>query len=159
MFLLNFLATLATVPMLRLIEDVLCRMHFSLPLAPGGAIHAPQRPPEVLCKSSVEVQAALAWTTGASVAVLSAVGLVSALPWGAASDRWGRRPVFWVSYVGILLGMLWSATVLRWPSVFSVRAVVLAPLGNLLGGGPQSMIACVFSAIADVTKADERYVI
>lgn len=69
---------------------------------------------------------------------------------GAMSDRYGRKPMLQISQVGAMLGYIIFAFALGWKSLIILFIARLIP--GFMGGN----IAIVFSAIADVTKPEDK---
>lgn len=68
--------------------------------------------------------------------------------------RMGRKPIFRLSFVSVILGGTWSLIVLyRW-DIFPVRLIWISPFFAMFGGGLPVTVAVIHSIIADV--ATER---
>ncbi|KAF1735228.1 hypothetical protein CRV24_004150 [Beauveria bassiana] len=110
------------VPMFRLIEDAIC--HGVLDDASPGLLD------EMTCKDD-DVQARLATFMGWSGLVNSIVTLITAFPFGAMSDRFGRKPTALLAYLGLSASFFVTPVMLGPPLRQSVRA---NPLGSATGG-------------------------
>jgi hypothetical protein len=91
-------------PMLRIMEDILCRKYFES-TAPFGA-HITLPIPEEKCKIP-EVRGELAMLNGWDAALSCIPGLFLALPYGYIADRYGRKIVLLLSLIGVTLGLAW----------------------------------------------------
>lgn len=100
-------------------------------------------------------------------------GLILSLPYGVMSDRWGRRPLLYLSLLGILLGEIWVRIVCKlaielfgrcrlliilglWSTVIPLRMVWLSAVFKIIGGGDQVLMAIAMVIVADVFNEDER---
>lgn len=88
-----------------------------------------------------------AWVFGLLMASYSAMQFVSSPILGAASDRWGRRPVLLVSLAGSVAGYTLFGLADSLALLFASRVVA-----GLAGGN----IATAQAVIADVTAPEER---
>lgn len=71
-------------------------------------------------------------------------------------NRIGRKSVFTWSLIGLNLGALWSAVVMKFWTVIPVRMLWLAPVFTLFGGG-LTVANMMFYAIAcDITPQIRR---
>ncbi|KAK7746086.1 hypothetical protein SLS62_009546 [Diatrype stigma] len=141
-------------PMVRLLEDTFCRDYYYADPAfprPGGPID------EKLCKVD-SIQTQVQDVLSIMVMLMSIVGLFSALPWGLAADRFGRRPIVFIDLVGIVIGTLIQMAVLRFHDVFPVRLIWLSAAGVAVGGGTPVLLAITFSIVTDATAEKDRFV-
>lgn len=72
------------------------------------------------------------------------------------SPRLGRKPIFRLSFLSVIIGGFWSYLVIVRSDIFSIRLILISPLFTIFGGGIPVFGAVVNSIIADVTT--ERYV-
>jgi MFS family permease len=79
-----------------------------------------------------------------------------AIPYGALADRIGRRPVLFLSLVGLLAQEVIMRFVTWWPAVFPLRLVWAVPLTTLVGGGSTVASAMLYLAVNDVIAEHER---
>lgn len=70
--------------------------------------------------------------------------------------RLGRRPVLSLSLAGIGLGATWTAVVLSFPAIFSVRLIWLESLGALVGGGNPVAVGLLLTMLTDASVEEER---
>lgn len=80
-------------------------------------------------------------------ATFSFFTVLSSVPWGAASDRWGRKPVLCVGIAGTVVSFAWISQADSLWELFAARA-----LGGLMGG----TLTAAQAYIADVTPPEER---
>jgi MFS family permease len=67
------------------------------------------------------------------------------------TDRLGRKPVFRLAFLGVIIGGCWSFLVIIYSDKLPIRLMLLSPLFSVLGGGVPVFGAVVNSIIADVT--------
>lgn len=101
-FLMGIGYFISAAPQLRLFESIICQQYYedSEHLSTGTGI------PEHLCKEG-PVQAALAQLLGWQSFFDNIPGIFLALPYGLLADRYGRRLIMTLSFVGQFAGMLW----------------------------------------------------
>ncbi|KAG6230634.1 hypothetical protein E4U34_000111 [Claviceps purpurea] len=87
------------------------------------------------------------------------VGLLTAVPYGLAADRFSRRNLLALSIGGILISMAGEIIVCLFPNVFPLRLVWLAVLFTLIGGGPLIFSALVFAIASDVSSDARRVIV
>ncbi|KAJ5945417.1 hypothetical protein N7516_005585 [Penicillium verrucosum] len=136
---------MSTAPQMAVYEEIICRDY-----------QATLIPPEVNpCKSDA-VQGELALVIGYQNTFDVLPGLILSLPYGVMSDRWGRRPLLYLSLLGILLGEIWVRIVCLWSTVIPLRMVWLSAVFKIIGGGDQVLMAIAMVIVADVFNEDER---
>ncbi|RDA91064.1 hypothetical protein CP533_3065 [Ophiocordyceps camponoti-saundersi (nom. inval.)] len=146
-FSLSCFSSVGSVPLNRLLEDRLCRQY--------GAHHARLSFfDERVCKADA-VQSQLAHINGILETLEAVVGLLVAFPYGALSDKVGRKPVILLSIAGFTLGSAWTAYVLARDQA-SIQAILLAPAFFMIGGGRHVTYSTLFSAVSDVTTQQNR---
>ncbi|KJR81573.1 uncharacterized protein SPSK_00715 [Sporothrix schenckii 1099-18] len=172
LFFLVFAATLALVPMLRLVEDAICRRHYGLNYGDDGGSNstvsvnthkqflendftrtATNGTDERLCKVDA-VQAELAWLGGVVSVTEAIFGLLASFPWALLSDRIGRKPVFRISFIGASLSFGWTSLILLRRDVLSVWWVLTCELFLLVGGGAGVAVTILHSIVTDVVVGD-----
>ncbi|KAG5919895.1 hypothetical protein E4U42_006395 [Claviceps africana] len=84
------------------------------------------------------------------------VGLLTAVPYGLAADRFSRRNLLALSIGGILLSMAGEIIVCLFPAFFALKLVWLAVLFTLIGGGPLVFSALAFAIASDVSSHVQR---
>lgn len=107
-------------------------------------------------------------------------GLLLAMPYGVAADRYGRVPIFFLSYLGQTLGVVWYFLVcksaaqlfdvmldmskrpdgltVRLPNVFPIEAIYVSSAFYIIGGGAFVFNAITYTYLADIFPAHERHV-
>jgi hypothetical protein len=83
-------------------------------------------------------------------------GIVLALPYGFAADKFGRKPVLLLSLIGLILEEMVVRFILWMSDRIPVEAIWAAPLLQLIGGGPQIATSMAFTIITDVFPASQR---
>lgn len=83
-------------------------------------------------------------------------GFITAIPFGMAADRYGRRPVLLVAILGALLQDVIMKAILWRPDLFSPRLVWLSSAALLVGGGDAVAGSMIFLVVADVAPARQR---
>ncbi|ATY61194.1 Major facilitator superfamily transporter [Cordyceps militaris] len=139
------------VPLFRLVEDAICH---------GVLAHtSPDVLDERRCKDD-GVQARLATFLGWSGLVGSLVTLVTAFPFGAMSDRFGRKPTALLAYLGLFASFFFTPVLLGPPLRQRVRDnPYLLLWGNLFqaaGGGIPVLLQTLYAVVADVSTEEEK---
>ncbi|KAF3026478.1 hypothetical protein E8E14_012970 [Neopestalotiopsis sp. 37M] len=142
----------AGIPMTRILEDRFCREYYGATESLGDEA---QPIDEDLCKVDV-IQSRLAYLVAVHAFIEAAIGCLVAMPWGFVADRIGRRPVWSLSLVGMILMILWQMAVVYFSSALSIRLYWLAPLGLLVGGGNAVTNATLYGLLADVLPESDR---
>ncbi|KAF4591640.1 major facilitator superfamily transporter [Ophiocordyceps camponoti-floridani] len=146
-FCLSCFGSLGSVPLNRLLEDRICRQY--------GADYARLSfIDEQVCKADA-VQSQLAHLNGLLDTLEAVVGLLVAFPYGALSDKVGRKPIILLSIAGFTLSSAWIAHVLAHEET-SIQAILLGPVFFLIGGGRHVTFSTLFSAVSDVTTQENR---
>lgn len=100
------------------------------------------------------------WQAGLTVTASGVMWMLSARPWGSASDRLGRRPVLMVGAVGFTLAYwalcLFVDGLLRWEVPVVVAVVGLVLLRALVGGTYAAIPAAGNALIADRVAPAQR---
>ncbi|KAL5041272.1 hypothetical protein BDW71DRAFT_201512 [Aspergillus fruticulosus] len=143
-FLMGIGYSISAAPQLRLFESIICEQYYgdSEALTPGTGI------PEHLCKEG-PVQAALAQLLGWQAFFDNIPGLFLALPYGLLADRYGRRLVMSLSFVGQFAGMLWVLLVC-WVGL-PIQVIWLSSTFLLIGGGSNVAASVSMMIITDST--------
>jgi MFS family permease len=92
-------------PWTRILEDIVCREHFST--------HARRWEPEIPeqdCKVA-PVQARVAMLKGWDLSFSCMPAIFLAVPYGALADRVGRKSVLLLALLGVVLGNWWTMAV------------------------------------------------
>ncbi|KAI5864839.1 MFS general substrate transporter [Durotheca rogersii] len=138
----------ASIPRTRILEDLLCRRYY---YGDAGASAVD----ESLCKED-PIQQRLALVLAVLTALDAAVGCVAALPWALVADKIGRKPVFSLSLLGMVLSALWTMAVLYFDDVFPLWLIWFGSAGALVGGGNAVTSGVLMSMTTDATTDDER---
>ncbi|OGM41673.1 hypothetical protein ABOM_009994 [Aspergillus bombycis] len=144
-FLLAASGAFLSLPLIRLIEDNLCRRTTEQ----GSSID------ERLCKTD-QIQSELAYLNGSLLLVEALVGLVVAFPFGALADRVGRKPIILFSTVGSQLALAWELSIIALQDTVPVQLVLAGPLFNMVGGGSTVQVANLYSIASDLVPETER---
>ncbi|KAK2623992.1 hypothetical protein QTJ16_006626 [Diplocarpon rosae] len=140
---------LVVVPRTRILEDVLCHRFYGNLDVRNGAID------ERLCKHD-EIQSELAYLTGLITSIEAVVGFAFAFPYGILADRIGRRPVFLLSMVGVILAMSADFTVLRFWRIIPIHLIIYTSLFEVIGGGNPVTTSVLYSIVVDVHLPGDR---
>ncbi|KAH8180233.1 major facilitator superfamily protein [Sarocladium implicatum] len=152
---------LTSAPLQEIMEDFICHSAY-----PDHTMNNPMIQDQ-RCKGP-EVQKTLAMARSWWVA-----SLLVQMPLGIIADKYGRRPVIFLSLFGILLEGTLLITIreslpaqsrftfsqpisVLHPQTFTIWAVVWAPLAYLIGGGPPMAAAMVWTILCDTVPALER---
>ncbi|KAI8673090.1 hypothetical protein NCS56_00774100 [Fusarium sp. Ph1] len=133
-------------PQQKIIEDIICRGYY-----PDHVLQIKDQ----RCKDN-HVQKTLAMVRGWHLAFGMAVPILPQFPFGIIADKYGRRPVLFLSLLGDLLQTAWVMMVLYFPDVFSIWAIIPGSLFFLIGGGGPMAGAMVWTIVADVVPTAER---
>ncbi|KAI1339718.1 MFS general substrate transporter [Xylariaceae sp. FL0016] len=144
LFLWVLSGTIVMVPVTSIAEDIFCKHYHGDGAKAGG--HD--------CKSE-DVQSAMAYVIGFTMAISGLISLIVAFPFGVLADR-SRKPVYFLAAVGQFVNLGWALTVLTWPDVIPIQLAVISPLFQLIGGGIMTAISIIFSIIADVQSSENR---
>jgi MFS family permease len=100
------------------------------------------------------------WQAGLAVTASGVMWMVSARPWGAASDRQGRRAILMAGAVGFTLAYwalcLFVDALLRWTMPAMVAFLGLVVLRGLVGGAYAAIPAAGMALIADRVEPARR---
>ncbi|KAK2034012.1 hypothetical protein LX32DRAFT_609167, partial [Colletotrichum zoysiae] len=141
------------IPSTRQLEDVVCRDYYGLLRSVDAGAGRPID--ERQCKEDV-IQSKVAMLFAVSGTLEAAVGTLSTFPWGIVADRIGRKKVFSLAVLGMLLDQLWFFLVCTFPETFPIKAIWLGPFFMFIGGGNGVLSAIVSSMISDVTASEHR---
>ncbi|KAH8820882.1 major facilitator superfamily domain-containing protein [Xylogone sp. PMI_703] len=153
-FILAFGGTLMVLPAIRVYEDVLCHQYYEK-LPDHGHISLAGQIDEKLCKGE-EIQTRLNTLLGGLAVLGSIPGILMAMPYGLLVDRIGRKKVFALSAVGIILGGMFNLTVLWFSNIFPLYLVLLSPLFTFIGGGEATLGTIFFSIGSDISTEANR---
>ncbi|RFU33894.1 hypothetical protein B7463_g2408, partial [Scytalidium lignicola] len=137
-------------PLNRVLEGIICR-DFYPEMAGASPLSLSDDP---RCKST-EVQSNLAMLRGWQATLECLPGIITGVPYGLLSDRYGRKMVFNLSLSGIILTAMWYATVCWWSNIFPVWVTLTSTLFSFIGGGSTIFAATIYTVVADVVPDDE----
>ncbi|KAH7029234.1 major facilitator superfamily transporter [Microdochium trichocladiopsis] len=137
----------------RIFEDVFCRQYYAdkTEFQLGDPID------ERMCKED-EIQSRLAFLFAVSISIDAIVGCLSALPWGAAADRIGRKTVLVFCLAGFTMQIMWMMVVGWFSDTIPAEFYWLSSLTLLCGGGNAAAGACIGSMVSDILPELERSV-
>ncbi|PHH73090.1 hypothetical protein CDD80_4039 [Ophiocordyceps camponoti-rufipedis] len=131
-----------------IVEDIICRGHF-----PDHKLRMPVL--DGRCKDPA-VQKTLAMIRSWSMSADMLIPLVVQVPYGILADRYGRRTVLILAFVGCVLQTSWVILVLRLPDIFSVWSLLYGSAAYAIGGGGQMAAAMIWTIITDITPISDR---
>ncbi|KAG7139286.1 MFS efflux pump atnC like protein [Verticillium longisporum] len=134
-------------PLFRLVEDAICHVHYQKDLA--------EPIEEKECKVD-EIQSQLAYLLGTGAVIGALVTLVVAFPYGVLADRLGRKPAFFLAYLGILLGFGWAPFVLSVSKQPNLWTLLLGQFFFLIGGGVSAAVNSIYAMASDVSTEENR---
>ncbi|KAI0104637.1 major facilitator superfamily domain-containing protein [Nemania sp. FL0031] len=144
----NLALRLLNLPLNRVIELRYCndyyRKHDPFVIEPGGQID------EGLCKID-PVQQKLAWLEAFIGTSITICDLVVTVPYGAISDRLGRRLVLCLNVLASAVLFAWIVLVGKIHTI-PVEAMIAAPFLALFGGGECVFVSTVFALLADSSQ-------
>lgn len=140
---------LTNAPLQEIIEDFICHNQY-----PDHMMNEPTIQ-DRRCKEP-DVQKTLAmvksWWSSAEMWVPALVQI----PYGIIADKYGRRPVIFLSLFGVLLEGCIAIVILLHPQTFSIWGIVATSLTYFIGGGPPMATAMVWTILCDSIPAAER---
>ncbi|CAK7208859.1 hypothetical protein SCUCBS95973_000254 [Sporothrix curviconia] len=158
--LVDFAAFFLDAPQTSILEKAICSRYYG-PDGAGGAhddLHGSSTsigdpPPDCTVGP---VQAELATVTQMLNTFNRIPGFFVVIPLGVAADRYGRRPVLFLTFFGALLQDLIAKVILWRPGVFTPRLIWLSSLAGFVGGSNTVATAIVFLVVADVAPPQRR---
>ncbi|KAK3336087.1 major facilitator superfamily domain-containing protein [Cercophora scortea] len=156
MFIISLAGGLSVPPMTAAMEGILCRqMHpevaHGIPPIRGVLDVFKDR----VCKEN-DVQRYLALLRGWGATFDCVPGLLTAIPWGIVSDRWGRQPVLVLGVLGLNLSIVWVYFIFYFFDVFPLWAVWFSSFFLLIGGSGTVLLAMIYTILADVVPVAGR---
>ncbi|KAJ5131395.1 uncharacterized protein N7515_007434, partial [Penicillium bovifimosum] len=142
---------MSTAPQVAVYEEIICRNYQANLHKAGNETLGDSNP----CKSEA-VQGELALVIGYQNTLDVLPGMALSLPYGVLADSWGRRPVLYLSMLGIVLGEIWVKIVCLGSRFIPLRMVWFSSLFKIIGGGDQVVTAVALVIVADVFTDDER---
>jgi MFS family permease len=104
-FLIEMSDYMIKAPLMRLLEDVICRSYYESAEPPSIDLSIPI--PEENCKLP-GVQSQLAMLKGWDTVISCIPGLLLSVPYGVLADKHGRKLVLVLALGGIMLSLLWG---------------------------------------------------
>ncbi|KAM7213648.1 Major facilitator superfamily domain containing protein [Rhypophila decipiens] len=150
----DFAILLSKAPQLSILESqVYSIIHFNV--APNDS--DTQQPEQDFCKSDI-VQGELAILTGWKETFDTIPGIILALPYGYAADRYGRQPILLLSLLGVILEGIFERLLIWWHSggLGELRSLWWVPLYQFIGGGPQVASSMAYAMISDLFPSEKR---
>ncbi|KAM5342366.1 hypothetical protein ACJ41O_013332 [Fusarium nematophilum] len=141
---------LLLLPTARLIEDLVCHVHYQD--ASAEIID------EMKCKVD-EVQSRLGYLYGWSGLCSSVIGLMVAFPYGMMSDKIGRKPTIIFAYSGVAVAFLFGPFALKmFRDQFRENPYLLlvGAFFQLLGGGVPVFLSTLYAVAADVSSEKDK---
>lgn len=142
------------IPQTRIYESIVCKQYYN-----DGRTQIP----EDECKLA-PIQGELAKIRAVAASIVSIPGILLTVPYCQLADRpkIGRKLILALSYFGVLLQAYTELIICRVAdandSRISLRLVWIAPIWNLLGGGPGVLSSVIFTMITDVVESSQRLV-
>ncbi|KAH8896378.1 MFS general substrate transporter [Thozetella sp. PMI_491] len=146
-FLIEFMASLFVPGYIAVLEQRICHDIYA---GSDGVL-----PADPDCKTSA-VQGKLASLRGWQTMLDCIPALVTTVPFGILSDKWGRHRVLALALVGTLLTMGYRIFVVYAQGLCPVELVLLAPIFGIVGGGPPVVLTMVYSSLGDIVSAESR---
>ncbi|KAI1323370.1 MFS general substrate transporter [Xylariaceae sp. FL0255] len=139
------------IPMIRVFEDILCRQYYDKirNREDGAPID------EGMCKVDA-IQSELAYLFAVMAALNAGLSCLSALPWGIAADRIGRRQIYAIGVTGMALSIIWIMGIGWFNVIFPPRLIWISPVFYLLGGGNPVISAVVQGMTVDIVPESQR---
>ncbi|PFH62851.1 hypothetical protein XA68_11632 [Ophiocordyceps unilateralis] len=135
---------------LQIVEDIICRNHY-----PDHKLGMPIV--DRRCKdTSVQKTLAMIRSWSMSADMLIRPALVVQFPFGIMADKYGRRTVLILAFVGCVLQTSWVILVLQLPDIFSVWSLLYGSAAYAIGGGGQMAGAMIWTIVTDVTPVANR---
>ncbi|ERS95483.1 hypothetical protein HMPREF1624_07999 [Sporothrix schenckii ATCC 58251] len=141
---------LTDVPIYEVLEDIICRQMGRMGNGDNGDNGTRG------CSGDADVQAELAFLRGWQLTLELLPGILMAIPYGIIGDRYGRKVMFIVCMVGILLTQLFYLLVCWRSDIFPVRLTWAASIFTFIGGGPVILNGIVFAMLSDVSPEASR---
>jgi len=140
---------LQTAPQTQILEDAICDKYYSE--------KDPLQSTTRLSRCKVEpVQEELSLIKGWQYSLDQLPGFIMALPYGALSEKWGRRSILILSLLGYLASVLWIQFVCWKSDFFPLRLTWLSSLAQFVGGGGVVFYAIIFTIASDVATEGQR---
>ncbi|KAM7187475.1 MFS general substrate transporter [Rhypophila sp. PSN 637] len=146
----DFAILLSKAPQLSILQSLVCEDHRNTTKIKG-------KPEHDFCKSDI-AQGELAILTGWKERFDTIPGIILALPYGYAADRYGRRPILLLSLLGVILEGIFERLIIWWHSggLGELRSLWWVPLCQFIGGGPQVASSMAYAMLSDLFPSEKR---
>jgi len=147
---LNSTSQLTLVPSTAILQDIVCAKYYAnVRLDPSISY-------DDRCKIE-PVQSEVAYINAWKDSFEVLPALLLAVPFGALSDRVGRKFVFLLALSGCFMSDVWVRMVYWFPDIFPLRAVWLSGVWQTMGGGSTTLTSIGYVLIADACPPEQRY--
>ncbi|CAG9988309.1 unnamed protein product [Clonostachys byssicola] len=136
------------IPMARIYEDAICRAHYERAQVSGPI-------DESQCKVDA-IQSELAFIFAIQEALTAFVSCFVAIPWGIVADKYGRKPVTCLCFLGDALAAAIVIIVAWLNPLVPIRAVWASSLVILIGGGDAVVAATISGIVTDIIPEAQR---
>ncbi|RAK77168.1 uncharacterized protein BO72DRAFT_509952 [Aspergillus fijiensis CBS 313.89] len=106
------------------------------------------------CKDKA-VQEELAFLKGTE-RVLGAIPTILVIPWSIFAERYGRCLSLRLALFGVLCEEAWSFLICWFSNTFPIRLILLAPVFEMIGGGPGIIITMIHILAAETATEEKR---
>ncbi|RAH76461.1 hypothetical protein BO86DRAFT_251278 [Aspergillus japonicus CBS 114.51] len=106
------------------------------------------------CKDKA-VQEELAFLKGTE-RVLGALPTILVIPWSLFAERYGRCLSLRLALFGVLCEETWSCLICWFSNTFPIRLILLAPVFEIIGGGPGIIITMIHLLAAEAATEEKR---
>ncbi|KAK4168770.1 major facilitator superfamily domain-containing protein [Cladorrhinum sp. PSN259] len=167
LFLIELAIGMVAAPTNAIMESIICRqMHPDELLLPShsgtvvggiirhfaGGVFLVDNP---ICKSP-DVQGKLAMIRAWGYTFDCLPGILLSVPYGMVSDKWGRKPVIYLSLLGVILGQIFTDLVYYFSDFVPLWTVWFSSAFQIIGGGSTILTAMLYTVLADVVPVSER---
>ncbi|KAF5861515.1 hypothetical protein ETB97_012841 [Aspergillus alliaceus] len=143
---IDFGSFMSVAPQIEIFESIICKQH-------GHGIDALVE--DSPCKAA-DIQGELALLNGWKDTLEQLPGIILAVPYGLMADKVGRKPVMLLCLGGVLLEQFAIALISWWSDFIPIRAVLIAPIFLICGGGPQIATSMAFTMVTDIFPVEKR---
>ncbi|MCJ1439406.1 hypothetical protein MMC27_008800 [Xylographa pallens] len=126
-------------------EDIICHSRAEI-----------RATPVMQCSKNHEVERELALILGVSQFLECLPILLLSGFYGSMADKYGRRPILQLGYLGMILSSTWVTGVAWLAPAVPLRLVWLSPIFTVVGGGPGVPISILMTSAADVVLPSQR---
>ena len=111
--------------------------------------------PEQYCKID-DIQGYLDELIGLDSAASLVPGLFLSIPYANLMDRWGRRPVLLICFLGINIAQIWQLVVLALGDSVDLRWFIAGNLWTIIGGGAPIAVSSLSTIVVDTSSTEKR---